>query len=65
LERWLAEAGFDAIRVVNITPTTVAEQRSTPWMRFASLESALNPLDPTRTVEGHPAPVRCVVIARR
>jgi tRNA (mo5U34)-methyltransferase len=65
LERWLAAAGFDAIRVVDVTPTTVAEQRATPWMRFASLESALNPLDPTRTVEGHPAPVRCVVIAEK
>ncbi len=33
LERWIADAGFDAIRVVDVTPTTVAEQRTTPWMR--------------------------------
>ena len=65
LESWIAEAGFAAIRVVDITPTTVLEQRTTPWMRFASLAAALDPLDPRRTIEGHPAPVRCVLIARK
>lgn len=65
LESWVADAGFDAIRVVDITPTTIAEQRTTPWMRFGSLADALDPLDPLRTIEGHPAPVRCIVIARK
>jgi tRNA (mo5U34)-methyltransferase len=65
LESWIANAGFTAIRTVDITPTTISEQRTTPWMRFASLAAALDPLDPRRTIEGHPAPVRCVLIAKK
>jgi tRNA (mo5U34)-methyltransferase len=65
LERWVAAAGFRSIRVVDVTVTTVTEQRTTRWMPFASLADALDPLDPRRTIEGHPAPVRCVVIAEK
>lgn len=63
LEAWLHEAGFGSIRVVDITTTTFDEQRTTPWMPFESLREALNPEDQSRTVEGHPAPVRAVVLA--
>lgn len=62
---WLAAAGFEAVNAVDVTPTTIAEQRSTAWMRFESLADALDPSDPTLTVEGHPAPVRAVVTGRR
>jgi len=62
---WLAQAGFDGARVVDVAPTSTDEQRSTEWMTFESLAGALDPADPTRTVEGHPAPIRAVVIARR
>lgn len=65
LESWIADSGYSAIRVVDVTPTTVAEQRTTPWMRFTSLADGLDATDSTRTFEGHPAPVRCVVIARK
>jgi tRNA (mo5U34)-methyltransferase len=65
LESWLAQSGFADTRVVDITPTTTDEQRTTPWMRFDSLAEALSPDDPTRTIEGHPAPLRCTVIARK
>ena len=64
LESWAGEAGFDDYRLVNRTITGIEEQRSTDWMRFESLEKALDPLDAGKTVEGHPAPVRVVVIAR-
>jgi tRNA (mo5U34)-methyltransferase len=64
LMAWLAEAGFVAPAVVGIDRTTTAEQRSTDWMRFESLAEALDPDDPERTVEGHPAPVRAVLTAR-
>jgi len=64
LEGWLAQAGFTQIRRVDVTPTTIAEQRSTPWMRFESLEQALDPEDRARTVEGHPAPVRAILLAK-
>jgi tRNA (mo5U34)-methyltransferase len=50
--------------LVSIKRTTVEEQRSTDWMRFESLEQALDPDDPYKTVEGYPAPVRAVMIAR-
>lgn len=57
-------AGAEAPRLVDLTPTTVKEQRSTAWMHFESLERCLDPEDPGRTVEGHPAPVRAIVTAR-
>jgi tRNA (mo5U34)-methyltransferase len=63
LERWFETAGYRSARVVDVTPTTISEQRSTTWMTFESLASALDATDPNRTVEGHPAPVRAVVVA--
>lgn len=65
LSRWLREAGFEDVAVVDVTPTTLAEQRSTTWMRFESLEHALDPNDRQRTIEGLPAPVRAVVVGRK
>ena len=64
LVEWLAKAGFREVRVVDVSVTTPDEQRSTPWMRFQSLADALDPANPSLTVEGHPAPKRCVVTAR-
>ena len=65
LEDWVAAAGFRNIRVVDITRTTAAEQRSTAWMRFESLAQCLDPADSSRTLEGHPAPTRAVLLAER
>lgn len=65
LAHWLERAGFNDIRVVDVTPTTVKEQRATDWMRFESLADALDPTDPGRTVEGHPGPLRAMVLATR
>ncbi|HET6592541.1 MAG TPA: tRNA 5-methoxyuridine(34)/uridine 5-oxyacetic acid(34) synthase CmoB [Xanthomonadales bacterium] len=64
LAGWMDQAGFADCRVVDVTATTTAEQRSTAWMRFDSLQQALDPADRARTVEGHPAPVRAIFIAR-
>jgi tRNA (mo5U34)-methyltransferase len=64
LAGWLEQAGLRDIRLVDETPTTTEEQRSTAWMRFDSLQQALDPDDRARTVEGHPAPIRAVFIAR-
>lgn len=60
---WLAQTGFGSARVVDTSVTTSAEQRRTEWMRFESLADFLDPADPSRTVEGHPAPRRVVVVA--
>ncbi len=65
LSAQLLDAGFISPRIVDVTSTTVAEQRSTPWMNFESLMDCLDPADATRTVEGHPAPVRACIIATR
>lgn len=61
---WVNKAGFRNCEVVDVTPTTTSEQRSTEWMRFESLEQALDPDDALLTIEGLPAPVRAILIAR-
>jgi len=63
LVQWLEAAGYNGIEVIDQTMTTTDEQRSTEWMTFESLREALNPEDPTKTVEGWPAPHRVVVMA--
>lgn len=62
---WLRRAGFVEARCVDVSVTSVEEQRSTEWMRFQSLADFLDPADPARTVEGLPAPRRAVLIARK
>lgn len=63
LTGWLERVGFKQITVVDITTTTSREQRRTDWMTFESLSDFLNPEDPTRTIEGDPAPVRAMLTA--
>jgi tRNA (mo5U34)-methyltransferase len=63
LLEWLEDAGFRDARLVDQTRTTTEEQRPTRWMTFESLAHALDPDDPSMTVEGLPAPTRAVVIA--
>ncbi len=60
---WLRKVGFERPELVDVSVTTTAEQRSTDWMRFHSLADFLDPADHSRTVEGHPAPVRAVFSA--
>ncbi len=62
---WVRCAGFKDIELVDVTQTTIREQRSTAWMRFESLAEALDPADREKTLEGHPAPIRTVLIAKR
>lgn len=60
---WLKTAGFTSARCVDVTPTTSAEQRRTPWVNTESLSDFLDPDDSKRTIEGYQAPVRAVIIA--
>lgn len=60
---WLRKAGFGAPRVVDVTATSVQEQRRTPWMHFESLADCLDPENADLTLEGHPAPRRGVFLA--
>lgn len=63
LVSWLRKCQFQKIEVVDVSVTTVEEQRSTSWMTFHSLADFLDPIDPSRTAEGHPAPRRVVITA--
>ncbi|MCK5873757.1 MAG: tRNA 5-methoxyuridine(34)/uridine 5-oxyacetic acid(34) synthase CmoB [Alcanivoracaceae bacterium] len=65
LELWLRRIGFVDVRTVDVCITTVEEQHSTEWMTFQSLSDFLDPADPSRTIEGYPAPCRATLIARR
>lgn len=60
---WLQRCGFKNVRVVDVSKTTVDEQRTTDWMEFDSLEKFLDPDDSNKTIEGYPGPMRAVVIA--
>ncbi len=60
---WLARCGFKNIRLIDVTTTTIEEQRSTDWMQFQSLKDFLNPDDSSLTYEGLPAPKRAIIIA--
>lgn len=65
LERLLRRSGYVDVRCVDLNATSVEEQRSTEWMRFQSLTDFLDPQNPRLTVEGHPAPLRATLVARR
>lgn len=65
VEDWLKAAGFAEVHCVHIGNTSTEEQRTTPWMRFESLQQALDPNDPARTIEGWPRPRRAVYLARQ
>lgn len=60
---WMRRCGFKDISLVDVTKTSIQEQRSTEWMRFYSLKNFLN-TDGDLTCEGLPAPVRALIIAR-
>ncbi|MEM7117954.1 MAG: tRNA 5-methoxyuridine(34)/uridine 5-oxyacetic acid(34) synthase CmoB [Chloroflexota bacterium] len=59
---WLRKARFQNIELIDVTPTTTSEQRSTNWMTFQSLPDFLDD-ENGRTVEGYPAPIRAIVTA--
>jgi len=60
---WLTRTGYMDVELIDQTMTTVDEQRSTEWMTFESLREALDPDDPTLTIEGWPCPHRVVITA--
>jgi len=60
---WMRRCGFINIRIVDVTVTSVQEQRSTEWMRFQSLADFLDTDNQQLTCEGLPAPKRAIIIA--
>jgi tRNA (mo5U34)-methyltransferase len=63
LVSWLKRCGFKNIRLIDVTSTSVEEQRSTEWMQFHSLKDFLSAENPQLTSEGLPAPKRAIIIA--
>ena len=65
LVKWINDAGFKNIKIIDTTQTTIKEQRITEWMKFESLANFLNQHDSNKTIEGYPAPVRTIVISEK
>ena len=62
---WLEKAGFSEVRCVDVAVTSIDEQRKTEWMNYHSLADFLDSNDPTKTIEGYPAPMRATLIAKK
>ena len=62
---WLQKCGFENARCVDKNTTTRDEQRRTEWMKFHSLNEFLHETDKSKTIEGHPAPMRAVIVANK
>lgn len=65
LKSWLEKCGFEDVRIVDYALTSTEEQRRTSWMTSESLAEFLDPNDSSKTVEGYPAPLRAVLVARK
>ncbi len=65
LVNWLKKAGFHNIKLFHNHPMHRTEQRKTDWMIFESFLDYLDPEDPSRTIEGYPAPYRVYVKATK
>lgn len=63
MKLWLRRCGFKNVQCVDVSVTSTEEQRATEWMTFESLTDFLDPDDQSKTIEGHPAPMRAVFTA--
>jgi len=63
MESWLKRAGFSNIKCIDVSKTTIEEQRKTNWIHTESLVDFLDPEDCDKTIEGYPAPVRAIFTA--
>lgn len=62
---WAKRAKLVDVEVIADTDLTEDEQRLTPWCPppFQSLKASLDESDPSKTIEGHPAPRRFLIKA--
>jgi tRNA (mo5U34)-methyltransferase len=65
LASWMTKAGFVEAEIVDISVTTTDEQRHTDWKPGTSLPDYLDASNPELTQEGHPAPKRAIIVARK
>lgn len=62
---WLRRTGFKDVKLVDLNQTSVSEQRKTDWIEGESLAECLEPENPDLTIEGYPAPLRAIILARQ
>ena len=65
IETWLQALGMKEVRTVDITQTSIHEQRRTEWMQFLSLEDFLDPTNTDLTIEQYPAPTRAILLSTK
>ena len=65
LINWLEKVGFTNVSCVDVATTTLEEQRKTDWLENESLIDFLDPNDHSKTIEGHQAPTRAVILANK
>ena len=65
LQKLFEEAGFKEVCVHSFGQLSTSEQRRSQLAPFESLADFLDPKDPTKTIEGHPAPHTAAVIGRK
>ncbi|NBI12652.1 tRNA 5-methoxyuridine(34)/uridine 5-oxyacetic acid(34) synthase CmoB [[Haemophilus] felis] len=65
LINWLEKVGFNNVRCVDISVTSLEEQRKTDWLENESLIDFLDPQDHSKTIEGYHAPKRAVILANK
>ena len=63
LINWCYRAGFTQIEVLETMVTEHHEQRKTEWIETQSLDDFLDSENPSKTVEGYPAPKRIYIKA--
>jgi tRNA (mo5U34)-methyltransferase len=62
---WCRKVGYVNVAVFSEVELAPDEQRKTKYGPVQSLEDYLDPSDPSRTVEGYPAPLRAALVAER
>ncbi len=65
LQNWLVRSGFSTVKQFCMHPMSSSEQRKTDWMVFESYDDFILPDDPSRTIEGYPAPWRVFFSAEK
>ena len=62
---WLNNSGFTNIQILDISETSIHEQRQTVLSSSLSLIDFLDPLDNSKTIEGYPRPTRILLKANK
>jgi tRNA (mo5U34)-methyltransferase len=65
LANWTQRAGFERVDYFHSHPMSSVEQRKTDWMEFESYSDFIMNGDPSKTIEGYPAPTRVFISAHK